>query len=88
MRLLLLLCCCIIAADLVLLVSGYRLLISEKRVDPGQFYIVEDYGNLGSNSQASLACSYFSGRSIKTAVFWYSSNNLFGRDSCPFLYRP
>ena len=74
-------------ADVYLLVSNNRILVHERLVHPGDFYVVDDYGNLGKNSQAQLACTYFNGRSFKTMVFWYSSDNILGRDSCSFLYR-
>ncbi|HVG62928.1 MAG TPA: hypothetical protein VNA24_30470 [Hyalangium sp.] len=73
---------------LLLLLSGKRVLVSETKVQPGETYIVEDYGNLGASRQASLVCRYFTGRSIQTAVFWYSPNGFLGRDSCPFIYTP
>jgi hypothetical protein len=75
------------AGEVTLLVSGYRVLFGETLVKPGEYYQVENYGNLGDAGQASLACKYFTGRGFKTAVFWYDSSNSLGRDSCPFLYR-
>jgi hypothetical protein len=63
-------------------------LISETKVLPDDYYIVPEYGNLGKNQQASLVCRYFDGRKLRVEVFWYSSNNLFGRDSCPFIQKP
>jgi hypothetical protein len=76
------------AGEVSLLVSGYRLLVGEKLVKVGEYYQVEDYGNLGGAEQASLACRYFTGRGFKTMVFWYSADNVLGRDSCPFVFRP
>jgi hypothetical protein len=70
---------------LLLLFSGARVLVSERKVNPGEFYEVTNHGNLGENKQASLVCRYFTGRSIITSVFWYSSNNFMGKDQCPFL---
>ena len=77
----------LVLAWVSLLVTDTRVLVGEVKVEPGQEYIVEGYGNLGQNKQASLVCSYFNGRKILTKVFWYAPNNLFGRDSCPFIYR-
>lgn len=71
--------------ELALLVTGRRLLIYEHRVEPGETYSVAEYGDLGKSSQASLYCRYFTGRDVLERVFWYSPNNMFGRDSCPFL---
>ena len=74
----------IVLIPLLLLISGTRVLISERKVNPGETYAVPDYGNLGASKQASLACKYFTGRSMITTVFWYSSNNIMGKDQCPF----
>lgn len=74
-------------ASLALLLTGTRLLVWERHVEPGQSFVVQDYGDLGENGQASLVCWYFTGRSVLSQVFWYSSNNILGRDSCPFLDR-
>ena len=76
----------ILFVSIILLVSGKLVLVSEIKVNPGENYIVLDYGNLGDSKQASLACKYFSGRSILTKVFWYSPNNFLGKDECPFIY--
>ena len=75
-------------ANVYLLISGDRILIDEHRVRVGETYYLESYGNLGSNSQDSIVCAYFTGKSIVKKTFWYSSANVFGRDSCPFLYNP
>ena len=68
-----------------LLISGNRILVDEKMVNPGDHYLVVDYGDLGKSDQGSLVCRYFTGRSILTRVFWRSSDNIFGKDQCPFL---
>ena len=77
-----------ICTPVALLVSGRRVLISETKVQPGDKYIVEDYGDLGAAAQASLVCQYFTGRGVQTRVLWYSPSNVFGRDSCPFMEAP
>ena len=71
-----------------LLLTDTRVLVGEVKVEPGQEFVVEDYGNLGESKQASLVCSYFNGRKVLVNVFWYAPNNIMGKDSCPFLYRP
>jgi hypothetical protein len=76
------------AGLLLLLASGSRVLVSEAKVQPGQRYIVEGYGNVGEAAQASLVCHYFTGRGVQPSVFWYAPGGVFGRDSCPFIYRP
>ena len=69
----------------LILVTDTRVLLSERKVEPGQAFDVEGYGNVGDDSQARLVCRYFNGRRILTRVFGYSPSNQFGRDSCPFL---
>jgi hypothetical protein len=71
----------------ILSFSNTKILLSETKVEVGQSYFVEDYGNLSKNSQASLVCNYYNGRKMLKRVFWYSPNNIFGRDSCPTLLR-
>ena len=77
----------VLATDLCLLITDTRILVRETRTEPGQEFFVEGYGNLGNSSQAKLVCRYFTGRRILTSVYFYSSANIFGRDSCPFLNR-
>ncbi len=69
----------------LLLASGNRLLIYEHKVNPGEEYVVFEHGDLGAAQQASLVCRYFTGRSVLTSVFWYSPDNLMGKDQCPFI---
>lgn len=78
----------VVVAELGLLVSDRRILVSETLVKPGQSYEVEGWGDLGKVQQASLVCRYFTGRDIKTTVLWYSENNVMGRDACQFIRRP
>lgn len=70
-----------------LLLTNTRVLVHETKVNPGEMFFISDYGDVGGNSQASLVCRYFSGRGILTKVFWYSTNNIFGKDQCPFIDR-
>ena len=72
-------------ADIMLLATGYRLLVYERFVRRGEHYVVQGWGDLASNSQASFACTYWTGRSVKRTVLWYSPNNIMGRDECPLL---
>ena len=76
----------ILSLELILLISGFRVLLNEKKVLSGERYETEDYGNLGDNKSASLVCKYFDGRKTRITIFWYSANNIMGRDSCPFLF--
>ena len=68
-----------------LLVTDTRVLLEEVKVEPGQRYIADGYGDLGRYNRTSLACKYFNGRKTFQAVYWYAQNNRSGRDSCPFL---
>lgn len=76
-----------VLASLALLLTGNRVLVWEKKVELGETFVVEGHGDLGGNSQATLVCWYFTGRSVITNVFWYAPDNFLGRDSCPFLDR-
>lgn len=67
-----------------LLISGNRILISEQRVPAGQ-PVWEDGYNGDKADQDQLVCRYFTGRSVKTTVFWHSPNGVMGKDECPFL---
>lgn len=49
---------------LLLLVFNLRVLVGETKVQPGQTFIVEDHGDLGHAQQGTLACRYFTGRSV------------------------
>ena len=68
-----------------LLVTDTRILFEEVKVESGQSYVVEGYGDLRRYNRTSLACKYFNGRKIFQTVYWYSVNNNGGRDSCPFM---
>ena len=68
-----------------LLVTDTRVLVDEYKVWPGQNVVVDGYGDLGRYGRISLVCSYFSGRKVLSAVYWYAPNNHMGRDSCPFI---
>ncbi|WP_460565411.1 hypothetical protein [Hydrogenophaga aquatica] len=77
----------LLAGWLIYMGLGLRVLVSERLVIPGQSYIVEDYGDLGAGQGESLVCRYFTGRKIVTRVYHFASNNMFGKDECPFLNR-
>jgi hypothetical protein len=64
-------------ADIFLLTSGYRVLVGE----------THNYNSSAANptAQDSLTCSYFTGRKIVSSEYWYSENNIMGRDSCAFI---
>jgi len=68
-----------------LLVTGRRVLLSQRIVRPGEHYAVDGYGDVGAASQASLVCTYFTGRHLFARVFWHSPNNILGREHCPTI---
>jgi hypothetical protein len=70
---------------LALLLTDSRVLVWENRVNPGETYVTDEWGDLGKAAQPQLVCRYFTGRSITMNVLWYSPNNIMGRDQCPFL---
>ena len=72
---------------IVVLLSNTKILLSEKKIESGEYYYVEGWDNVGDASQASLVCTYFNGRKIIKKVFWYAPNNFMGRDSCSFIIR-
>jgi hypothetical protein len=77
-----------VAIELFLLVSNTRVLLSQRIVHPGEHFIAGEWGDLGKSGQASLACTYFTGRGQTLNVYWYSMDNFMGKDQCPFLFRP
>lgn len=74
----------LVAAEAGLVLSGERMLIGSTIVHPRQTLVLPGYGNVGSKSQSSLVCRYFTGRGIATDVIRYSATNRMGRDECPF----
>ena len=75
-------------AILALLATGNRVLVREEFLAPGTYYTHPQSGeSFTVGKSGSFACHYFTGRSVLTAIFYYSSSNMFGKDSCPFLFR-
>ena len=72
---------------LLLLVFDFRVLISETKVKIGERKYVDGHGEVYSEKQESLICKYFNGRKVFETVFWYSSDNFLGIDSCRFLIK-
>jgi hypothetical protein len=68
--------------DLILLVSGYRVLVGQKRVeDYTPYYKYVPMEKIGD----TLDCSYFTGRSVQTVHFsGYDAKP----DECPFVFKP
>jgi len=70
-----------------LLSTENQILIKESKVEPGSSFFVINYGNLGKSKQSSLVCNYFNGYQVTQKVYWYSDNNLLGRNSCELIYK-
>lgn len=77
----------VISILLALMLNDRRVLVYEHKVSPGEIYVIPEHGNLGDAQDASLHCKYFTGRALVDTVFWYSSNNVMGKDSCPFTIK-
>ena len=75
----------VLLVSLILLLSGRRVLVWEVKVNPGDHYVVPEYGNLGAAYNARLVCRYYTGRSILTSVYEYSPNEVLGKAQCPFI---
>jgi Ca2+/Na+ antiporter len=75
----------VLAADLILTASGYRLLVRQRFVQPGDTYQAGDWGDLGSYGKPVLACWYWTGRNILPEAFWYGHGR-HDRDECALLH--
>ncbi len=65
--------------------TGYKPVVSQRLISPGQTYVTEELGDLGANSRGSLVCTYFTGRRFVKRVYWHSRENLFGKSNCPVI---
>ena len=69
----------LIILDLLLLVSGFRILVGE---DEWSEYLPYSKFTTPTEIDSGIECSYFTGRSIQTArVSWSRA----GIDECPFI---
>lgn len=76
----------VVALDILLMVSGYRVLIYEKVVEPGESYVTER-GTFSHNERTFIVCRYWTGRNLKIWVSWYGFEN--GEvDECRLLFDP
>lgn len=66
---------------LVLLITDRRILVYEEKIyEKVSSGLIDPF-----NEPKYLNCKYFTGRTFVTTTFWYASNNIMGKDSCPFL---
>ena len=70
----------LVTLDLILLLSGYRILIREERTPAVDTTIYEPM------RYDTLECSYFTGRSVQS--FEDGNYGPLSIDECPFIYRP
>jgi hypothetical protein len=67
---------------LLLLITDRRILVYESKI----YEKISSSGIIDPfNEPRYLNCKYFTGRTFVTTTFWYASNNMMGKDSCPFL---
>jgi len=67
-------------------VFGLRLNVSQKIIQKGEPFpasVSKDYGDVNTSSDGALVCGYFTGIRLVYSVYWYSPNNIIGKDSCP-----
>ncbi len=57
-----------VAGNLAMMLSGYRLLLEERIVHPGEKYLAGEWGDVGEDDAHSLVCRYWTGRSVKPMV--------------------
>lgn len=72
----------LVVANLILLVSGYRVQIANKVVQPGEHFYAEGWGDLGAKNSPSLACEYWTGKGSKFSV-WEYGDAATAKKSCP-----
>ena len=76
-----------LGVELILLLSGFRVLVSEGRVPPGTTVAlkVEMFEKQDRTTDSgTFVCRYFTGRRIVTRVL----DDFLGRDECPFIVGP
>ena len=76
----------LVIADLVLAVSGYRLLVRERLVQPGENYEAGHWGDLGEYGKPALACWYWTGRNLIPEASWFGSGES-EKDECGLLHK-
>ena len=69
--------------DLLLLASGYRVLVGE-RLEDEYMPAVTPHG-MAIKTGETLTCDYFTGRSVQTAP---AERFLSNPDECPFMIKP
>lgn len=73
-----------LSLNVVLLASGYRVLVGQTVVSAGSRHVTNEWV-YGSDESAVIVCTYWTGRSAKEVSWWYGP----GRkevDECPLLF--
>ena len=86
LRVLLLLLVSLATPWATIMLSGKGVLTSQHVAQPGNPYWVDGWGDVGKGDAPSLVCTYFVGTGIKTEVFWYSPEGIFGKAECPLFF--
>jgi hypothetical protein len=73
----------LLAVDILLLISGYRVLVWQARGYEGVMSV--KIANPDEPPQETLDCTYFTGRSFQTVHFSGFDSK---PDECPFVFRP
>jgi len=68
----------LVLLDLVILISGRRVLVSEKLVRAGEVYTDSDGERVRGDVNGDYVCRYFTGRNVITHVDYE-------HDQCPFV---
>lgn len=77
----------VVVLDLLLMASGYRLLLKERMVQPGEHYVAGEWGDIGTFPKTVLVCWYWTGRKLKPSAAWYGVGGQ-ELDECPLFSHP
>lgn len=77
---------CVLLLDLLLIISGYRILVGEKVVPAGERYQTAEWVH-GSDDGSTIVCWYWTGRSVKEISHWYGQRGQ-QIDECRFIFDP
>lgn len=71
---------------LLMIIFGIQVNTSQTLIRNGEAYpstVARDYGAMHESNDSALVCGYFTGMRMVYSVYWYSPNNILGRESCP-----
>jgi len=67
--------------------ADMHVLVKQEIVGPGERLVLDGWGDLGTSVSSSLVCRYFTSIGMATNVFWYSPDNLYGRNGCAVVHK-